>query len=74
MRKTAQIPVLGMLQTGGMKRRDLTPKQLNSIPCPTCGVSAGQRCLLAAGGMRVAPHVDRQLAAAEDIEARKLSA
>ena len=40
-----------------MRMADMTPKQLVSVPCPTCGVSAGARCLLHSGGLRAAPHV-----------------
>jgi len=53
-----------------MKKKDLTPKQMSSVPCPTCGVAAGMRCVLTTGGLRSEPHVDRKLAAAEAIEAK----
>jgi hypothetical protein len=53
-----------------MKKKDLTPKQLSAVDCPTCGVSAGRRCILEAGGLRSTPHVSRKLAAAEAIEAK----
>jgi hypothetical protein len=52
----------------GMKMRDLTLKQLSSVPCPTCGVASGERCLLHSGGPRSEPHLDRKLVAAEAIE------
>jgi hypothetical protein len=29
-----------------MKKSELTPKQSSSVPCPTCGVAAGKRCVL----------------------------
>jgi hypothetical protein len=51
-----------------MKIGDLTRKQSSSVPCPTCGVAAGQRCVLQAGGLRLEPHTDRELSAAEAIE------
>jgi hypothetical protein len=51
-----------------MKKHDLTPKQLSSVPCPTCGVGIGERCVLHSGGLRSEPHVDRKLAAAESLD------
>jgi len=39
-----------------------------SVPCPTCGVAAGERCVLHSGAPRSEPHVDRKFAAAEAIE------
>ena len=42
---------------------NLTPKQLLSAPCPTCGVAAGRRCVLHSGASRSAPHADRKLEA-----------
>jgi len=52
----------------GMKVRNLTPKQLLSVPCPTCGVAIGARCLLHSGALRSEPHVDMTLAAADAVE------
>ena len=49
----------------------LTKKQLSSVPCPTCGVPAGHRCLLQAGGLRFEPHTRRRVAAAEAIERKR---
>ena len=51
-----------------MKKKELTPKQLLSVRCPTCGVAAGKRCVLHSGGPRNEPHVDRKLAAMEALE------
>jgi len=51
-----------------MKKRELTPKQLTSVPCPTCGAAAGERCVLNSGAPRAEPHVDRKFAAAKVIE------
>jgi len=50
---------------------DLTPKQLLSVPCPTCGVDAGSRCLLRSGAPRAEPHVDRKLSAADVVDRKK---
>jgi len=54
-----------------MKIHELTPKQLASIPCPTCGAGVGERCVLHSGGPRSEPHVDRKLAAAECFDKSK---
>jgi CRP/FNR family cyclic AMP-dependent transcriptional regulator len=51
-----------------MKKKELSTKQLLSVPCPTCGVAAGQRCVLHSGAQRSEPHVDRKLSAIEAIE------
>ena len=32
-----------------MRMRELTLTQLSSVPCPSCGVAAGQHCLLRSG-------------------------
>jgi hypothetical protein len=56
-----------------MRMADMTPKQVVSVPCPTCGVSAGARCLLHSGGLRAESHVDRKLVAAEAVEQKKLN-
>jgi len=47
-------------------------KQLLAVPCPTCGVRPGERCLLHSGALRSEPHVDRKLSAAEAIEGKKI--
>jgi hypothetical protein len=57
--------------SGGMRMGDLTQKQFISVPCPTCGVAAGARCLLHSGSPRSEPHVDRRLSAADAIEQKK---
>src|ERR1700730_215376 len=50
------------------ENEELTPKQLSAVPCPTCGVAAGQRCVLLSGAPRNEPHVDRKIAATEAVE------
>jgi len=54
-----------------MKTGDLTKKQLSSVPCPMCGVPAGHRCLLQAGGLRNEPHTGRKLIATEMVERKR---
>lgn len=51
-----------------MKVKQLTPKQLCSVPCPTCHVAAGERCVTSVGGIRFWPHPDRKYLAAEAVE------
>ena len=51
-----------------MKLKEITPEQSSSVPCPTCGVSAGEPCVLYSGALRSEPHIDRKFAAAEAIE------
>src|SRR5258708_1846782 len=51
-----------------MRVKDLTPKQLLSVPCPTCGVPAGKRCERYSGVPRKEPHVERKLSAIEASE------
>lgn len=46
----------------------LVLKQKSSVTCPTCGVAAGKRCVLIAGGPRNEPHPNRKIAAAEVLE------
>ncbi len=55
-----------------MKKKELTPKQLSSVPCPTCGVAAGKRCVLLSGTPRIEPHTDRKLSAAEAIKTERI--
>src|SRR5271169_5844300 len=56
-----------------MKKKDLTKKQLSSVPCPTCGVAVRQRCILHSGGLRSTPHVNRKLTAVEAIETKRIA-
>jgi hypothetical protein len=51
-----------------MKKNELTPKQVSSVPCPTCGVAIRKSCVLHSGAPRSSPHVDRRFAAIEAIE------
>jgi predicted transporter len=51
---------------------ELARKQMSSVPCPTCGVAVGMRCILYSAALRLEPHVLRKLAAIEALE-RKLA-
>jgi hypothetical protein len=55
-----------------MEKKKLTPKQLSSVPCPTCGVAAGKRCVLLSGTPRTERHTSRKLSAAEAIKAKRI--
>jgi hypothetical protein len=48
-----------------IKIRDLTPRQVLYVACPTCDVAAGQRCIRYSGGLRVEPHLCRKWSAVE---------
>src|SRR5579859_6633172 len=58
----------GVIYTVRMKKKELTPEQLSSVPCPTCGVPAGKPCVLHSGAPRSQPHVDRKFAAVQAVE------
>ena len=51
-----------------VKAKDLTPKQILAMPCPTCGAAVGEVCELNTGTPRTEPHRDRKLSAAEAVE------
>jgi hypothetical protein len=55
-------------QTGLVKKKELTRKQISSVPCPTCRVAAGMGCILYSGGLRFEPHLVRKLSAIEAVE------
>src|SRR5258707_15332441 len=46
-------------------KRQLTAKQIFSVPCPTCSVSPGTPCERYSGAPRRQPHVDRRFVASE---------
>jgi hypothetical protein len=55
-----------------MRMEELTPKELSSVNCPTCGVAAGEGCHLHSGSPRFEPHLDRKLSAIEALEQKKI--
>lgn len=55
-----------------MRMQDLTPKQLFSVDCPTCGAAAGVRCRLHSGFPSSEPHLDRKLSAIKIVENKKM--
>ena len=58
----------GTLYRGGVKTKELTLKQILSVPCPTCGAATEEACELHSGALRTEPHRDRKLSAAEAVE------
>jgi len=52
-----------------VKTKELTAKQISSVPCTTCGAAVGEACELHTGAPRTEPHRDRKLSAAETLEA-----
>ena len=59
---------LGSLHHIAVKTKELTPKQILSVGCPTCGAAAEEACELHTGALRTEPHRDRKLSAAEAVE------
>ena len=55
-------------QSSVMKRKELTPKQMPSVPSPTRGGIAGMRCTLYSGGLHFELHVSPKLSAIEALE------
>lgn len=51
-----------------VKSKELTPEQILSVPCTTCGAAVGEVCELHTGAPRTEPHRDRKLSAAEAVE------
>ena len=58
----------GTLHYAVVKTKELTPKQILSVPCTTCGAATGEACELHTGTLRTEPHRDRKLSAAEAVE------
>jgi hypothetical protein len=48
-----------------VKSKELTLKQILSVPCPTCGAAIEEACELHTGARRTEPHRNRKLSAAE---------
>jgi len=39
--------------------KELSPKQVLAVQCPTCGAAPGEKCELSIGQPRTSPHRDR---------------
>jgi hypothetical protein len=68
MSKIEHFAAGGTLHYVAVKSKDLTLKQMLSVPCPTCGAAIEEPCELHTGALRTEPHRDRKLAAAEAVE------
>jgi hypothetical protein len=55
-----------------MRMKELTSRQLFSVPCPRCGAATGNICELHSGGLRFEPHLDRKLSAVETVERKRM--
>jgi len=66
--KMKQIRERVLMHSVTMKKSELTPEQVSSVPCPTCGAAAGEGCVLHSGDPRSGPHVERKFAAIEAAE------
>ena len=53
-----------------VKAKELTPKQVLTVPCVTCGAAIGEVCELHTGAPRTEPHRDRKLSAVEAVETK----
>jgi hypothetical protein len=41
-------------------KKELSPKMILAIRCPTCGAAPGEKCELSTGQPRNNPHIDRR--------------
>jgi hypothetical protein len=46
-------------------KKELSPKEVLALRCPTCGAAPGERCELSTGQPRTSPHRDRRWIAAD---------
>ena len=53
-----------------VKSKELTAKQIISVPCQTCGAAIEEPCELHTGALRSEPHRDRKLSAADALETK----
>ena len=65
MSNIEHFSVCGTVHHVVMKTKELTLKQILSVPCPTCGAATKESCELHTGARRTEPHRDRKLSAAE---------
>ena len=55
---------------GPMKTKELTRKQIQAVPCPTCAAAIDEPCELHSGALRTEPHRERKLSALDAVEAQ----
>jgi hypothetical protein len=70
MIKSEHLPRRATFHYADVKTKELTPKQVLSVPCNTCGAAIGEACELNTGALRTEPHRDRKLFAAEAAETK----
>jgi hypothetical protein len=70
MSNIEHFPVCKIPHHAGVKSKELTLKQVLSVPCPTCGAATGEGCELQTGAERTEPHRARKLSAAEAVETK----
>jgi hypothetical protein len=69
-----KMSIIEQFSSGGtryhdvVKTKELTLKQVLSVPCPACGAGTEEPCELHTGALRTEPHRDRKLSAAEAVE------
>jgi hypothetical protein len=51
----------GIIST--LMKKELSPKRILAVRCPTCGAAPGEKCELGSGQPRTEPHRDRRLIA-----------
>jgi hypothetical protein len=67
-----QVTLIGRFWvTPEVKTKELTVKQINFVPCTTCGAATGEPRELHSGALRLEPHRDRKLSAADALEAKR---
>jgi hypothetical protein len=60
------VPATGLVDHGtwGLAmEKELSPKQILAVRCPTCGAAPGEKCELSTGQPRNNSHLDRRLIA-----------
>jgi hypothetical protein len=63
---TSTIPALGFWGIISLAmKKELSPKQVLAVRCPTCGAAPREKCELSTGQPRTEPHRDRRLIAAD---------
>jgi len=64
------FPTVEGLHDGVVKTKELTLKQIQSVPCPTCGAAIKEACELHRGALRTEPRRDRKLSAADAMDTK----
>jgi hypothetical protein len=70
MSNIEHFPAADTLYCVMVKSKELTPKQILSVACNTCGAAIGEVCELHTGAPRTEPHRDRKFSAAEAVETK----